>query len=145
MLLIVNGEDFYEPVYFNVTFEAFDTDNNDIRCAYINIINDMELEGDQQTFNVSIVNAIPDNVLISDNSVAVVRIEDNNGDGVLHSNFRLCLILFECNVLPSLSLPFPPSSLPPSLPSLPSLLSPLSLLSFLICIQMLLLDFPTLL
>ena len=76
----VDGEDFTEPSMFNVTFPAFTTVNNDVRCTYIGIIDDMELEGDEQTFNVSIANIYPSNVL-SDDSVAHVRIQDNNRDG----------------------------------------------------------------
>lgn len=64
----------------NVTFPAFETEENDTACASILIIDDDQLEGDNQRFNVSIFAVTPSNV-VSDGSMAVVRIEDNIQDG----------------------------------------------------------------
>lgn len=76
----MSGEDFFVSGMFDVTFPALVTEESDIRCASINIINDLELEGDMQSFSIHIGTPNPSNVLVSP-IYALVTIQDDDEDG----------------------------------------------------------------
>ena len=75
-------EDFTLPWPFEVVFPYFTTVNGDIQCNNITIVNDDELEGDEQSFNVEIMSVSPDNV-VSDATAdeATVTVADDDADG----------------------------------------------------------------
>lgn len=63
---------------FNIVFPAFETEENDTSCTFINIIDDDALEGDMQMFSVDVYNIDPSNVIYNGIAANVI-IEDNDG------------------------------------------------------------------
>ena len=74
------GADFVTGAEFSVTFPAFETESGDTSCASIDIINDMQLEGDEQTFSVHLDDVVPSHLMLS-TAYASVTIEDSDSDG----------------------------------------------------------------
>lgn len=65
---------------FNVVFPAFVTEEGDPACAPISIVDDLELEGDEQSFSIHISTVDPPNLTINQ-FYATVVIQDNDDDG----------------------------------------------------------------
>ena len=80
------------PVVFTVVFPAFVTEEGENACAPISIIDDLELEGDQQSFSISISSIDPPNLTMNQVSATVV-IQDNDDDG----KNEVIIILIICN------------------------------------------------
>ena len=77
-LFTVDGPDFMEPNYFNVTFvESTSVDTSE--CVVIPTVNDMNLEGDHN-FTVSITFATPTTITIGTSGVTATLLDD---EGVL--------------------------------------------------------------